>query len=63
MRTREKERIFKRFMDGYDIVPIATEIYLKKKYKKSYRVCRKEVEQAIRDVINAKEKKNADTGS
>jgi len=63
MITREQERIFKRFVDGYDIVPIATEIYLKKKYKKSYQVCRKEVEQAIRDVIKAREKKNADAGA
>lgn len=54
MRQRDKQRIFKRFMDGKSVVTIATNLYLKLHYKKSYQDCRAEVEQAIRDVINQK---------
>jgi hypothetical protein len=55
MRQREKERIFRRFMEGHSVQGISMELLVTKQIKNiSYDdilSCRAEVEQAVRDVI------------
>jgi hypothetical protein len=58
MRTREKQRIYKRFMDDHSIGGIVMDLLVKGK-KKTITIAdidlmRDEVEQALRDVISAK---------
>ena len=52
MTKREKQRIFKRFMEGSGIVDVTLSVFLKERYTKEYAECRREVEQAIRECVN-----------
>jgi hypothetical protein len=58
MRTREKQRIFKRFMGGESISSIGHELYFNQNPRGNGQsgwrltMCVQEVEQAIRDCVN-----------
>jgi sarcosine oxidase delta subunit len=60
MRTREKQRIFKRFMDGECISKMGHELYFKQNPRGNGQsgwrltMCVEQVEQAIRDVVATK---------